>query len=163
RRQNGDWVTPDEVEIISEGATRRAKLKKTGEPLVIGDVEKMSKSKKNVVAPADMAERYGVDAARICVLSDSPPERDVQWTAAGIEGAWRLVNRIWSEFDTDLAGGGPSEFDDPRAEALRRTTHRTIKQVTDAIEGWRFNSAIARLHEFVAAIKSFPPAGASAE
>ena len=99
RRQNGEWVEPREVEIRSEGATRRACVVATGEPLVIGDVEKMSKSKRNVVAPADIADTYGVDAARLFVLSDSPPERDVQWTTAGVEGAWRLVNRVWAEFD----------------------------------------------------------------
>jgi leucyl-tRNA synthetase len=163
RKQSGEWLEPAEVEIVSDGGARRARLLENGQEVVIGDVEKMSKSKRNVVSPADMAEVYGVDAARLCVLSDSPPERDVQWTADGVQGAWRLVNRIWAEFDTHLAGGGASEFDDPRAEALRRVTHRTIKQVTDAIEGWRFNSAIARLHEFVAAIKSFPAPGASAE
>ncbi|HUZ11340.1 MAG TPA: leucine--tRNA ligase [Caulobacteraceae bacterium] len=162
RRQSGEWLEPAEVEILAEGATRRARLAANGEPVVIGEPEKMSKSKRNVVAPADMAERYGVDAARLCVLSDSPPERDVQWTAAGIEGAWRLVSRIWAEFDSHLAGGGASDPDDPRAEALRRVTHRTLEQVTEAIEGWRFNSAIARLHEFVGALKAFPAAGAGA-
>ncbi len=86
RRQNGEWVEPGEVEIVSEGATRRARLMDTGEPVTIGDIEKMSKSKRNVVAPADMADTYGVDAARLCVLSDSPPERDVQWTAGRRRG-----------------------------------------------------------------------------
>ena len=86
RRQNGEWVEPGEVEITSEGLTRRARLGGTGEAVTIGDPEKMSKSKRNVIAPADLAEN-GVDAARLCVLSDSPPERDVQWTAAGLEGA----------------------------------------------------------------------------
>ena len=102
RRQNGEWVEPGEVEITSEGLTRRARLGGTGEAVTIGDPEKMSKSKRNVIAPADLAEN-GVDAARLCVLSDSPPERDVQWTAAGLEGAWRLVNRVWTEFDPSLA------------------------------------------------------------
>src|SRR5579864_126010 len=103
----------------------------------------MSKSKRNVVAPADLADTYGVDAARLCVLSDSPPERDVQWTAAGVEGAWRLVNRVWSEFD-DSSAPSAADWD---ADAARRSIHKAIKSVTDAIEGWRFNSAIARLHE----------------
>ncbi|MFI4935734.1 MAG: leucine--tRNA ligase, partial [Caulobacterales bacterium] len=154
RRQNGEWVEPSQVDIASEGGARRARLIESGEPVVIGDVEKMSKSKRNVVAPADMADRYGVDAARLCVLSDSPPERDVQWTAAGVDGAWRLVNRVWTEFDS-----GPAQTDraeGPRALELRRLTLRAIKAVTDAIEGWRFNSAIARLHEFVGALKGFP-------
>ena len=156
RRQNGEWVDPAEVEILSEGATRRARLKQTGEPVTIGDIEKMSKSKRNVVAPADLADTYGVDAARLCVLSDSPPERDVQWTAAGVEGASRLVNRIWAEFDAEPVIEPP----DPAREAeLRKATHRAIKTVTDAIEGWRFNSAIARLHSFVGVVRRFPEGG----
>jgi len=133
------------VELASEGATRRARMKNTGEPVTIGDIEKMSKSKRNVVAPADMADTYGVDAARLCVLSDSPPERDVQWTAAGVEGAWRLVNRVWAEFDEET----PPASADWDVQQLRRATHKTVKAVTDAIEGWRFNSAIARMHTFV--------------
>ena len=144
RRQNGEWVEPGEVEITSEGLTRRARLGGTGEAVTIGDPEKMSKSKRNVIAPADLAEN-GVDAARLCVLSDSPPERDVQWTAAGLEGAWRLVNRVWTEFDLDP---DPPAADWEVAE-LRRATHRAIKAVTDAIDGFKFNSAIARLHEYV--------------
>jgi leucyl-tRNA synthetase len=156
RRQNGEWVEPGEVEITSEGATRQARLRASGEPVTIGDVEKMSKSKRNVVAPADMADSYGVDAARLCVLSDSPPERDVQWTSAGVEGAWRLVNRVWAEFDAEPVMEPP---DPARETELRRATHRAIKAVTDAIEGWRFNSAIARLHEFVGVVRRFPEGG----
>jgi leucyl-tRNA synthetase len=158
RRQNGDWVEPAEVEIASEGASRRARLKTNGEAVTIGDIEKMSKSKRNVVAPADMADIYGVDAARLCVLSDSPPERDVQWTAAGVEGAWRLVQRVWAEFDAEPPATAP---DPARETELRRATHKTIKAVTDAIEGWRFNSAIARLHEFVGVVRGHPEAGAA--
>jgi leucyl-tRNA synthetase len=158
RRQSGEWVDPSEVETTSEGATRRARLRETGEPVTIGDIEKMSKSKRNVVAPADMADTYGVDAARLCVLSDSPPERDVQWTSAGVEGAWRLVQRVWAEFDAEPVIEPP----DPAREAeLRKATHRAIKAVTDAIEGWRFNSAIARLHSFVGVVRRYPEGGAA--
>ena len=89
RRQNGEWVDPSSVELRNEGSARQAIDAVTGEPLVIGDFEKMSKSKRNVVAPADIADTYGIDAARLFVLSDSPPERDVLWTNAGVEGAWR--------------------------------------------------------------------------
>jgi leucyl-tRNA synthetase len=156
RRQSGEWLEPGEVEIESEGGQRRARLKSTGEPVTIGDIEKMSKSKRNVVSPADMADTYGVDAARLCVLSDSPPERDVQWTSAGVEGAWRLVNRVWAEFDAEPV---IEPLDAARELELRRVTHRAIKAVTDAIEGWRFNSAIARLHEFVGALRRFPEGG----
>jgi leucyl-tRNA synthetase len=147
RRQSGEWLEPAEVEIRSEGATRRAVAVATGEPVVIGDTVKMSKSKRNVVAPADIADVYGVDAARLFVLSDSPPDRDVQWTSAGVEGAWRLVNRIWAEFDAWDARGAPASPD------LHRATHRAVKAVTEAIESFRFNSAVARIYEFVNALK----------
>jgi leucyl-tRNA synthetase len=98
------------------------------------------------------------------VLSDSPPDRDVQWTTAGVEGAWRLINRIWSEFDA-LPPGGASEriadVADDESVALRRATHRTIKAVTDALEGFRFNSAIARIYELVGALRAAPSDGAA--
>jgi len=152
RRQSGEWLEPGEVAIRVEGATRRAYVGVTGEPVVIGEAEKMSKSKRNVVAPADIADSYGVDAARIFVLSDSPPERDVQWTSAGVEGAWRLINRIWAEFD-EITADPPSLSEPDAGLQLRRATHKAIKAVTEAIEGFRFNSAIARLYEFVAAVR----------
>jgi len=155
RRESGEWVEPAEVEVISEGQIRRARLKTTGEPVAIGDVEKMAKSKRNVLAPADMAAIYGADAVRLTVLSDSPPERDVQWTAAGVEGAARLVSRVWAEFDAEPGAQATEE----EAFALRRLTHRAVKQVTEAIEGWRFNSAVARLHEFVGALRGCPQSG----
>jgi leucyl-tRNA synthetase len=152
RRQTGEWVEPAAIAIRSEGATRRAFDRATGEPLVIGDSEKMSKSKRNVVAPAQIADVYGIDAARLFVLSDSPPDRDVQWTSAGVEGASRLINRVWSEFEAQP--GGADRFD---IDALRRGMHRRVKDVTEAIEDFRFNSAIARLYEFVAILKTVRP------
>jgi leucyl-tRNA synthetase len=162
RRQNGDWVEPMNVTLTNEGGLRRAVITETGEQLIIGDIEKMSKSKRNVVAPGDMADTYGVDAARLTVLSDSPPERDVQWTSAGVEGAWRLIGRIWAEFETQPQGSASAGHgDDPAAVELRRATHHAIKAVTDAIEGFRFNSGIARLHEFTSVIKGFPAPQAS--
>jgi leucyl-tRNA synthetase len=164
RRQNGEWLEPDQVDIVNEGGTRRARALDTGEPVVVGEPVKMSKSKKNVVAPQDIADAYGVDAARLFVLSDSPPERDVQWTNAGVEGAWRLINRIWAEFDGAADDTAPKAAADPAAAAdLRRATHRAIKAVTEAIEGFRFNSAIARLYEFVAAVRACPSGVAAAD
>ena len=162
RRQNGDWVLPADLDITVEGGLRRATIAATGEQVTIGDVEKMSKSKRNVVAPADLADTYGVDAARLFVLSDSPPDRDVQWTTAGVDGAWRLINRVWTEFDAETPIDAPaaSAADDAAALELRRFTHRTIRAVEGAIEGFRFNSAVARFHEFVAALRAHPAAGA---
>jgi leucyl-tRNA synthetase len=155
RRQSGEWLEPGSVEIRSEGSTRRAVLAATGEPVIIGEAEKMSKSKRNVVAPADIADLYGVDAARVFVLSDSPPERDVQWTTGGIKGSWLLLNRIWTEFDEWRSAGGAEPLRDEAATlSLRRTTHKTVKAVTEAIDSFRFNSAIARLYEFIASLRN---------
>ncbi|MDR3510031.1 MAG: leucine--tRNA ligase [Caulobacteraceae bacterium] len=162
RLQNSDWVEPGAVEVQAEGASRWARLAETGEPVLIGDIEKMSKSKKNVVAPEDIFDAYGVDAARLFVMSDSPPERDVQWTTGGIKGAWRFVNQVWSEFDSLPAEVPPADpGDDPKAQALVRATHRLVKALTEAIDGFRFNSGIARLYEFLGALKAAPAAEAS--
>jgi leucyl-tRNA synthetase len=161
RRESGEWVEPGEVELAVEGKARRATLASTGEPLVIGDIEKMSKSKKNTVTPGEIFEVYGVDAARLFVLSDSPPERDVQWTSGGVQGAWRFVNRVWEEFDNHPATPVDGAGADAAAEALRRATHKLVKQVTEAIETFRFNSGIARLYEFLNLLKANPAAGAS--
>jgi leucyl-tRNA synthetase len=133
----------------------------TGAPIVIGDIEKMSKSKKNVVAPEDIFEAYGVDAARLFVMSDSPPERDVQWTNSGVEGSWRFTHRLWNEFDSQPAGDFAHDAADEAAVALRKSAHKLIGFVTDSIEGFRFNSGVARLYEFLNALKAAPAEGAS--
>jgi leucyl-tRNA synthetase len=155
RTADGKWVEPTDVELSTDGGKRVAKRISTGETLVIGDIEKMSKSKKNVVAPEEILGTYGVDAGRLFVLSDSPPERDVQWTSGGVEGAWRFVNRVWAEFDA-LSDATVEPSDPEAAQTLRRTTHKAIKAVTEGFETFRFNSAIARLYEFVNAIKAAP-------
>ncbi|THD57841.1 leucine--tRNA ligase [Phenylobacterium sp.] len=163
RRQGGEWLEPKDVEVTAEGKTRLARLIETGEPVVIGDVEKMSKSKKNTVAPEEIFEVYGVDAARLFVLSDSPPERDAQWSNAGVQGAWRFVNRVWEEFDSQPDGAPTADGGgaDETATALRRATHKLTKQVTEAIDTFRFNSGIARLYEFLNLLKANPTSGAS--
>jgi leucyl-tRNA synthetase len=161
RKQSGEWVEPGEVEIIAEGNARRARLLENGADVVIGDAEKMSKSKRNTVAPEEIFDAYGVDAARLFVLSDSPPDRDVQWTTGGVQGAWRFVNRVWDEFDSQPRAASGDVAGDEAAAALRRATHKLIKQVTEAIDTFRFNSGIARLYEFLNLLKSHPAKGAS--
>jgi leucyl-tRNA synthetase len=156
---DGKWVEPTDVEVVTEGEKRTATRRSTGEVLSIGDIEKMSKSKKNVVAPEEILEAYGVDAGRLFVLSDSPPERDVQWTTGGVEGASRFVQRVWAEFDGfDPAKSGDAKLD----EALRRETHKAVKAVSEGVEGFRFNAAIAKLYAFVAVIRAHAEAGGEA-
>jgi leucyl-tRNA synthetase len=150
--QKGQFLFPEEV-VFENGRPRCAK---TGETVETGPIEKMSKSKKNVVAPEVIADSYGVDAARWFVLSDSPPERDVEWTEAGVNGAWKLVNRIWDMVEPHRGLLARVDLSAPPAGAdqeLRRATHGAIEGVSEDIEHFRFNKAIARLYEFLNLLK----------
>src|SRR5690606_36017717 len=89
------WVQPADVKVEEIDGKRQATLLATGEKIEIGSIEKMSKSKKNVVDPDDIIASYGADTARWFMLSDSPPDRDVIWTESGVEGAYRFVQRVW--------------------------------------------------------------------
>ncbi|MEO1041208.1 MAG: class I tRNA ligase family protein [Pseudomonadota bacterium] len=135
-------------------------------PILANPIEKMSKSKKNVVAPEAIADAYGADAARFFMLSDSPPERDVEWTDAGVEGAWRFANRVYeavAKGEGILKTGRTIDADlSEDLIALRRSTHKTIAGVTGDIEHFRFNKAIARLYEFLGACKNLSTDGAAA-
>ncbi|WP_301920227.1 leucine--tRNA ligase [Albidovulum sp.] len=134
------WHTPDEVTRTAEGATLA-----DGTPVEIGPVIKMSKSKKNVVDPMDIIARYGADTARWFVMSDSPPERDVEWTAAGADATQKHLSRVWRlAAEIDVRGGTDTTQD----EALLKAMHRTIADVTAGIEGFAFNKAVAKLYEF---------------
>lgn len=159
RSQEGEWLEPAQIEASGEGFI----AKDTRRPVVIGRSEKMSKSKKNTVDPTAIVDAYGADAARWFMLSDSPPERDLQWTDAGIEGAWRFVQRVWRLVGTTWPGVADAELDDHEpARKLRQTTHRTIEGVTADIDGLRFNKAVARLYEFVNALAVAPDEAAFA-
>ncbi len=136
------WREPSEV--VRDGSGARLA---DGTPVDIGPCTKMSKSKKNVVDPDDIIARYGADTARWFVLSDSPPDRDVEWTAAGAEAASRHLGRVWR-----LAQETGAAADAPDDATLRRATHRAIRDVTADIEGFAFNKAIARLYELTGAI-----------
>ncbi|MEL7486393.1 MAG: leucine--tRNA ligase [Pseudomonadota bacterium] len=152
--KNGEWLFPENV-VLENGAARHAE---TGAAVAIGAIEKMSKSKKNVVSPEDIADTYGADAARWFMLSDSPPERDVEWTDSGVVGAWKLINRIWEAVEAGKGAlAGYDETAAPQPEGadldLRRATHGAIAGVTDDIDHFRFNKAIARLYEFLNVIR----------
>ncbi|MEN3952271.1 leucine--tRNA ligase [Iodidimonas sp. SYSU 1G8] len=154
---DGKWLSPEDIVRDVEGWKTR-----DGGAVTVGRSEKMSKSKKNTVDPTDIIDTYGVDTARWYMLSDSPPERDLDWSENGIEGAWRHSQRIWrlvSEPATALPDAGspapatPSE----NALALRRATHKAIKAVTDGIDSFRFNTAVAQLYELTNAVNGFKP------
>jgi len=155
RDRGGNWLLPEQVTKAASGALISSL---DGGPVEIGRSEKMSKSKKNVIDPSEIIETYGADTARWFMLSDSPPERDLEWTEAGVEGAWRFSQRLWRMVTTSLAAVPANDSPagaasgNPAALALRRTTHKTIAGVTDDIEKFRFNRAVARLYEFANAL-----------
>ncbi|MBO6901044.1 MAG: leucine--tRNA ligase [Rhizobiaceae bacterium] len=144
------YVTPAEVTIEEVDGKRSARITASGEALKIGPIEKMSKSKKNVVDPDDIIGSYGADTARWFMLSDSPPERDVIWTEAGVEGAHRFVQRVWrlvSEAALALKDVSAAAATQGDAVALSRAAHKTLKAVGEDIEKLGFNRAVARLYE----------------
>ncbi|NWG53562.1 MAG: leucine--tRNA ligase [Hydrogenophilaceae bacterium] len=153
-RADGRWLGPEEIER-RDGVLVEAS---SGRQVDVGAIEKMSKSKKNVVDLSQFVEDYGADVARWFVLSDSPPERDVEWTDAGVKGAWRFVQRVW---DATVAHGQaapkPGEAPPPGADqgealALRQAAHRALAGITADIEDFRFNVAVARSYELMNAI-----------
>jgi leucyl-tRNA synthetase len=160
RTVNGEWAAPAEIKIETQGDTRRATLIATGEPVEIGPIEKMSKSKRNTVDPDEIIAGYGADVARWFMLSDSPPERDVEWTERGVQGAWRFVQRLWrlvgeaAEIAAAAPAARPAQFS-PAAAALRKATHQALAKVTDDIEKLHFNVCVAYIYEFANALNDF--------
>ena len=163
---SGAWVTPDEI----EKRDGKAFLLGTNTPVTIGASEKMSKSKKNVIAPETIIADYGADTIRWFMLSDTPPERDIEWTDAGAEGCWRFVQRIYRlcTESPDLPAPAAPEArvkeaaaisgDDADSKALRQAVHKAIQAVTEHLEHLRFNSAVAQLYTLANAIGAAPKA-----
>jgi len=148
RAGDGSWLSPDEVRKDGDDWVHI----ESGHAVAPGRVEKMSKSKRNTVDPEPILAKYGADAVRWFMLSDSPPERDLEWSEAGIEGASRFVQRVWRL----ATSSAPAEGED---EALKRKLHRTIAAVGEAIDGLQFNKAVAQLYELTSAIEKARPSG----
>ncbi len=152
KSQAGDWVFPVDA-VLKDGTWFHAK---TGEPLTVGGIEKMSKSKRNVVDPEAIIAGYGADTARWFMLSDSPPERDIEWTEAGAEGAWKFTQRLWRIIG-DASSYAPGEATAEMGAAameLRRVAHKSLAAVTDDLSSLRFNRAIARIYELASALST---------
>jgi leucyl-tRNA synthetase len=144
---DGKWIEPSQIEQRDGAWVTKA----SQEPVSVGAIEKMSKSKKNVVDPDAIIATYGADTARWFVLSDSPPERDVEWTQAGVEGAGRFVQRVWAIFDRLSAN--PADGAEITVTPLIKYSHRASAAVDKAIREFRFNAAIAACHDWVNTIK----------
>ncbi len=184
---DGKWLSPEEIIEGGNGPTTQ-----DGRAVTVGRIEKMSKSKKNVVDPDPMFDAYGADAVRWFMLSDSPPERDLEWSESGIEGTWRFVNRIWRLFDSvnpphkwggvgEADGGGavgPSGVDGAETPlhhfavplpvtgedlTLTKLLHRAIAGIGADISALQFNKAVAKTHELVNAIEKAAPSASRDE
>jgi leucyl-tRNA synthetase len=149
---DGSWLSPDEVRKDGDDWIHIA----NGQAVTPGRIEKMSKSKRNTIDPEPILAKYGADAVRWFMLSDSPPERDLEWSEAGIEGASRFVQRVW-RLATEIGAEGGTD------EALRRKLHKVIAAVGAAIDGLQFNKAVAQLYELVTAIEKAAPSADRAD
>ena len=154
---SGQWMSPSDIRIEGEGAARKAVVAASGAPAVIGGIEKMSKSKKNVVDPDEIIARYGADTARWFVLSDSPQDRDMIWTEAGVEGSSRMVQRLWRIVDEVAMTGGakgsvpPNDLSGPALD-LHKAAHKTLALIGREIEAIHLNVAIAKIYELTSDI-----------
>ena len=149
KNSKGEWVYPADVMKDEAG---NWKLTETGEPVTMGRSEKMSKSKMNVVDPRNIINAYGADTARLFMMSDSPPDRGLEWTEAGVDGAWRYVQRLYrlvTENSTSLASATAATG----ISDLRKQTHKTIDAVTKDYESFHFNKAVARIRELTNALE----------
>jgi leucyl-tRNA synthetase len=171
----GKWLSPTEIRRDEAGEL----VDGQGRPVTRGRVEKMSKSKKNTIDPGEIIEAYGADTARWFMLSDSPPDRDMEWTESGVDGAYRFLQRVWrlvTDTVADLPDGADAlvrNSDDvtallgarddlsKAAGDLRVATHKTVQGVTEDIEAFRFNKAVARLYELANALGALKPEGES--
>jgi len=160
KAEDGSWLYPDEVTRNDDGCFRQ---RDSGAPVKRLPPEKMSKSRRNTVDPGTIIENFGADTARWFILSDNPPDRDMEWTEAGVAGAARFVQRLY-RLVTGIAACGESAMDDSGpALTLRRATHRTIAAVSDALESFSYNVAVARIYEFANALTEAEKSAASAE
>jgi len=146
---DGEWLTPIEAEGRDD--------------VIVGRSIKMSKSKKNVIDPERIIGTYGADTARLFMLSDSPPDRDLDWTDSGVEGAWRYVGRVWRLVEDNLPGlpaiGTPIPDDLGGALAIRIKVHKTIDAVSHDLDGFHFNKAVARIRELTNALEEIEVRG----
>ena len=163
RDEDGKWLYPEEVDKRADGSAVHAA---TGRPVAIGRREVMSKSKKNVVAPASIIDNFGADTARLFMLSDSPPDRNLEWSDAGVDGAWRYLNRLWRLVDEPHIplehASESASAPNGQASTTVRAIHKTIHFVTDDLEKFHFNRAVARIRELTNLLAEMPADGPGA-
>ena len=156
RLKSGEWVFPEDV-VEKDGLLTK---QVTGEEIIKGPVESMSKSKKNVVDPESIIKEYGADTARWFMLSDSPPERDINWSISGINGAWRFTQKFWRVVNgcKDIFGinlASKPKIIDSLSIEFRKNVHKYLKSITHSIDIFQMNVAVAKIHELTTLISNF--------
>ena len=146
--KNNNWVYPEDVKLKKSTYV----LKSSGEPVRELRSEKMSKSKKNIVDPVNIIKEYGADTARIFMLSDSPPDRKLEWSSSGIEGSKKYIFKVWSFFKNSnlkfVKDCNEEIFKNQKAIKLRNLTNLYIDRITKSLESFQYNVAVALLREF---------------
>jgi leucyl-tRNA synthetase len=145
--KNNNWLSPDEVDTIDG----KKFLKGFNEPVKVGPSESMSKSKKNTIDPEKIINDYGADSVRLFILSDSPPEKDVQWSDEGIKSSYKFIQKLWvlnQKFIEEIKKNHPLNLDND----LEKITNKFIKEITHNIEDFSYNKIVANLHEVYSAL-----------
>ena len=140
---DNNWVSPEEIETIDG---KRYLKKDKSKPITVGASESMSKSKKNTIDPENIISSYGADAARLFILSDSPPEKDVQWSEEGIISSFKFVQKLWnlnSKILEEIKKNHQKDID----EEITKFTNRLIKKITENLENFSYNKIVANFHE----------------
>ncbi|MFV9875114.1 MAG: leucine--tRNA ligase [Rickettsiales endosymbiont of Dermacentor nuttalli] len=153
--KQGRWLYPDEVMYSNDKLVHKS----THEEVFKGRIEKMSKSKKNLVNPSNIIAQYGADTARLFMLSDNPPERDIEWSDSGVEGAWRYILRLFKLVDQYIKSKSsfPTIQDSTLSTKITTLIHKTIYNVTEDLEKNHFNKAIARIRELTNSLEQLSP------
>jgi len=146
-----EWLYPEEIEIKKNGEARRIL---DNSDVKVGRSESMSKSKKNVVDPGSIIRQYGADTARWFMLSDSPPDRDLEWSDSGVHGSWKFINKLWKLVVSNINNLPKNSLKEPKnldsdSLELRKKSHKAIKMITTCLEEFKFNVAVANIHELV--------------
>ena len=140
---NGDWVSPDEIQTIQG---EKYLLKDKSIKIKVGPSESMSKSKKNTIDPENIISEYGADSVRLFILSDSPPEKDVQWSEEGIRSSFKFIQKLWGLNSKIIEEINKNNLNDEDQE-LTKETNKFIKKITKNLEDFSYNKIIANMHE----------------
>ena len=146
--KDNNWLHPDEV--TSQDGKNFYKKNNLSERVIVGPIESMSKSKKNTIEPSVMIERYGADAVRLFILSDSPPEKDIQWSEEGMQASYKFVQKLWTlhqKIKSIINGEIIIDKKTDITEEFKKFTNQTINKITNNVEKFSYNVIIANLYE----------------